>query len=134
MKPVLGNFYRHLAIFIWSHWLWRHPQNGSFFNLFLNDCFRWKSIRYTYLRDYLLSNGFMDPQKMLGKQVQTNWKIFVLSNEHLGTFAFNASRLHISKSNQYSWRFAYISLHCITLWKEKLLLVFWVALLLLWIK
>ena len=22
MKSVLGNFYRHLAILIWSHWLW----------------------------------------------------------------------------------------------------------------
>ena len=26
MKSFLGNFFRHLAIFFWSHWLWSHWQ------------------------------------------------------------------------------------------------------------
>ena len=38
VKPFLGNFYRHLAIFIWSHWLTRLIQTTDLLkiNRYLN--------------------------------------------------------------------------------------------------
>ena len=45
VKPFLGNFYRHLAIFIWSHW-WcalklncKQMQAGKFLGLFFIDVY-----------------------------------------------------------------------------------------------